>query len=544
MLRWSRLFPHFAGLHVDHVVIAEGCVHVQARRSASRARCPTCRRSSQRVHSRYTRHVTDGPVGGRTVEVHLEVRRFRCGQRRCSQRTFVEQVPQFVARRRRRTVPLLELLTDVGASLGGRPGSRFASRQTMAVSRMTLIRLVRAFPDPPAPAPTVLGVDDFALRRGHRYGTVLVDVARSRIVDLLPDRTADVVTRWLTERPAPAFVCRDRAGEYALGVRQGAPGAVQIADRFHLQVNSRQVLERVLQRHGAALRACVQEAGNGATSRSSQPAGAAELAAPPPPNGKRQRRVARYEQVLALHQQRLTLTAIAAQTGLSRPTVRKYVQADGFPEWAPRRTLLRPGSPHAEYLRTRWEAGVDDAVELWRELRARGFRGSARTVQHAVTAWRDGPVTKRRQPRERRHAPTSVTWSHRPPSARQAVWLLLGAPDRLSETEQQMRERLLAAAPEVVDVLAVITDFRRIIHGRDSAALEPWLVRAESHAVAEIRTFAVSLRKDQAAVQAALDHAWSSGRVEGQVTKIKQVKRAMYGRGKLDLLKRRVLHAA
>lgn len=373
---------------------------------------------------------------------------------------------------------------------------------------------------------------------------MLVDVARSRIIDLLPERTAAVFTRWLAERPAPAFVCRDRAGEYALGARQGAPGAVQIADRFHLQVNSRQVLERVLQRHGAALRACVQEAGIGATSQSGQTDGAAETRTAEPPNTKRQRRVARYEQVLALHQQGLTLTAIAAQLDLSRPTVRKYVQADGFPEWASRRTLLRPGSPHAEYLRTQWEAGVDDAVELWRELQARGFRGSARTVQHAVAAWRAGPVPKRRQPRGRRHAPTSVTWRHRPPSARQAVWLVLSAPDRLTETEHQMRERLLAVAPEVVEVLAVITDFRRIIHERDSAALEPWLGNAENHVVAEIRAFAVSLRKDQAAVQAALDHDWSSGRVEGQVTKIKQVKRAMYGRGKLDLLKRRVMHAA
>ncbi len=543
-MRWPRLFPHFVGLHVERVIVGETLVHVQARPSAASARCPTCGQRSRQVHSRYTRRVADAPLGGRPVEVHLEVRRFRCPQRHCPQRTFAEQVPRFAARRRRRTVPLLDLLTDVGASMGGRPGSRFAGRQTMAVNRMTLIRLVRALPDPPAPAPTVLGVDDFALRRGHRYGTVLVDVAASRIIDLLPNRTAAVFTRWLAERPAPEFICRDRAGEYALGARQGAPGAVQIADRFHLQVNGRQVLERVLQRHGAALQACVQEDAGATPDPPAPTDGAAEPAAPPTPNVKRQRRVARYEQVMALHQQGLTLTTIAAQIGLSRPTVRTYVQADGFPERAPRRTLLRPGSPPAEYLRTQWEAGVDDAVELWQALQARGFRGSARTVQPAVAAWREGPVPKGRQPHGRRHPPTSVTWGHRPPSARQAVWLLLSAPDRLTETEHRMRERLLTAAPDVVAALTSITTFRRIIHDRDSAALAPWLVSAESASVAEIRAFAVSVRKDQAAVQAALDYAWSSGRVAGQVTKIKQVKRAMYGRGKLDLLKRRVLQAA
>lgn len=258
MLRWAQLFPRFAGLHVESVRITAEAVDVHARRAtATTARCPACGRRSHRVHSRYTRCLADEPLGGRPVEVHLQVRRFRCGTRRCSRRTFVEQVPRLADRRARRSVPLQRFLQDVGLTIGGRPGARFAQRRTIAISRMTVLRLVQALPEPPVRSPTVLGVDDFALRRGHRYGTVLVDVAASKIVDLLPDRSAASLTTWLTARDLPEIICRDRGGEYASGARQGAPDAVQIADRFHLQRNSSQVLERVLHRHAAALRACV-----------------------------------------------------------------------------------------------------------------------------------------------------------------------------------------------------------------------------------------------------------------------------------------------
>jgi transposase len=543
LLRWSRLFPHFAGLQVERVLITAEVVHMEVRRTARTASCPGCGRRSRRVHSHYTRRVADEPVGGRPVEIHLQIRRFRCDTRNCPRRTFAEQVPQLAGRRGRRSVPLLRFLQDVGLTIGGRPGARFAERRTIAVSRMTLIRLVRAQPMPALPTPRVLGVDDFSLRRRHRFGTVLVDVAASKVVDLLPDRMANSLSTWLEQHEPPELICRDRAGDYANGARRGAPDAVQIADRFHIACNSSQVLERVLHRHATALRACVRST---AEERSS-PAQPRPLHVSPsvgPSQAKRARRLARYDAVMALRTDGLSLTAIADKVGLSRVTVRRYVNADGFPEWPSRRTPLSAGTRHGEYLRTRWEEGVQDALALWQELQQRGFHGSLRTVQRAVVPWRDGPTLRGRHTRRLSRLPHEATWDHRPPSAAQAVWLLLLPLDRLTTQQVLMRQRLLEGTPEIQRAVKELTAFRELLHVRDSTGLEPWLRMAEASTVPEIRSFAAGVRRDQPAVQAALDYEWSSGRVEGLITKIKLVKRQMFGRGSLDLLKRRVLAAS
>jgi transposase len=196
-----------------------------------------------------------------------------------------------------------------------------------------------------------------------------------------------------------------------------------------------------------------------------------------------------------------------------------------------------------EYLRTRWQAGVQDATQLWQELRERGYHGTARAVQRTVAPWRDGPVL-RGQHAHRVHPPSAAPRDQHPPSARQAVWLLLRPLDALTIEEQHIRRRVLAAAPEVEQAHTAISTFRCLLRERDGAALEPWLAKTEGSAVRELRAFAASIRKDQAAIQAALDYAWSSGRVEGHITRIKLVRRQMYGRGSVDLLKRRVMLAS
>lgn len=540
-MRWTSLLPHLAGLRVLHATLSAATLELDLESLTATARCPSCHRRSRYVHSRYLRHITDQPIGGRRVILHLHVRRFRCRTAACPRRTFAEQVPRLAARYARRSVPLQAFLTDLGLTLGGRPGARFAARRIGAISRMTLLRLVRALPEPAVRTPTVLGVDDFALRRGRHYGTILTDLEGHRVIDLLPERTADAFATWLDAHGQPQLVCRDRGGDYASGARQAAPDAIQIADRFHLSRNSSDVLERILVRHPAALRAAVtQEAAPTPVQRSSP----IFCAALPPAHPRRDRRLARYQQVIALHQQSWSLTAISAHLRLSRPTVRKYVNVGTFPEWPARRTQLSAGTVHASYLQARWNAGCRDATVLWQELRARGFTGSLRMVQRVIAGWRVEPARRGRAAHISGPTPVPAPPQLRPPSPHQAVWLLLRPIAALEPAQQMMRARLLAAAPEVQTALAILEEFRRLVRERDGAAWAGWLRAAETSPVREVRSFAARLRADQAAIEAALAHEWSSGQVEGQVTKTKLVKRQMYGRAKFDLLRKRVLLAS
>jgi len=540
---------HLAGLHVEHIEVGPDEVVVAVRARAPTADCPTCRQTSRRVHSRYVRRVTDLPLAGRRVRLHLQIRRFRCRDGCWPRRTFAEPVPTLVARSARHTLPLQDLLRDLGPTLGGRPGARFARRQGVRVSRTTLLRRVRQLPDPPTPACSALGVDDFALKRGHRYGTLLVDLTTRRPIDLLPDRTAETLMHWLARRVAPEVICRDRSGAYAQGAREGAPTAVQIADRFHVLRNSSDVLARVLARHSAALKATVaQPNAEAETETDAQTDAEAEVATvgvrpTAPVDERRQRRQARYEAVVALYEAGHSITAISQELHLARATVRAYLRAGQFPERPARRTVLGAGARHGAYLLERWQAGCHEATVLWQELRERGFTGPLRLVQRAVAPWRSAPRCRR--PRSDTATSTRSPRSTLPvPSAQQAVWLLLTPDADLTRDQHTMRSRLLAAAPAVETVLALVQQFRTIVRTHDHARFQPWLVQAEASSTREVRAFAATLRRDQAAVEAALTYAWSSGPVEGPVTRVKVIKRQMYGRGNFDLLRKRVLLAS
>jgi transposase len=347
---FSSLLPPLKPFALERWVVRDGQIQFDLHRRTVAAQCPACQRRSRRVHSTYTRCIADLPVAGQPVVLHCRVRRFRCGNRQCARRTFAEQCPEVVPRDARRTERLRVALEPVGLALGGRPGQRLTRALGLTATRGTLLQLVRALPEPEAPPVRILGVDACALRRGRRYGTVLVDVAASALIDLLPERSADSLTTWLTARNRPEIICRDRGGEYARGARHGAPDAIQVADRFPLQQHTSQVLERLLRRHATALRACVRPTdGADATGEAPPPAEpAVSTTLEPLESPQPDRRRAQYDAVVALHAQGRSLTAIAAQVGLSRPTVRTYAQAGCFPERAARRTHLSPGTTHGE----------------------------------------------------------------------------------------------------------------------------------------------------------------------------------------------------
>jgi transposase len=423
-------------------------------------------------------------------------------------------------------------------------------------SRSTLLRLVRDAALPPPGDPQVLGVDDWAWRRGQRYGSILVDLERRRPIKLLSDRTAESLATWLREHPGIDVISRDRAGAYADGARQGAPDAVQVADRFHLLANAGELVERVLGSRRAALRqaaATVDRMG----SECLPPETASAITPAPPPgriraqerqHERRVQRLARYDAVVALHQEGHSHAAISRQTGLGRRTVRRYLRAPAFPERsAPpaRPTML---APYEAYLRTRWTEGCHNAQQLWREIRSRGFAGQAANVRRYLAQWRPepgrpGPTVRQNQADDAPPTPP-VRQPMLVPSPRQARWLVLRAVETLTSEERAYRTALLDAEPIIRGVQQLVVDFETLVRTRDAPGLVAWLERADASSVPEVRSFAAGLRRDRAAVDAALSSPWSNGQTEGQINRLKVLKRQMYGRAKLDLLEKRFLYAA
>jgi transposase len=316
------------------------------------------------VHSRYQRRLTDLSWGTRAVHIQLIVRKFFCRNRACARRIFTERLPELVATYAQKTPRLITVLQAISTALGGQAGARLAARLRIAVSAATLLRLVRAAPAPPPATLHAVGIDEWAWRRGHRYGTILVDLATHRVVDLLPGRSAATLAAWLARHPTITVVCRDRSELYADGIRRGAPQAVQVVDRFHLVQNLRQALEAFLIDHRPALQAAAAGAALALTPadghvsvmpmyrgrrRNPKPAAPQEEAARPP---RHVRWVAIYETLHRLHAQGTPIATMARQLGISRPTVYAYLRRDTPP--GPRR-LQRPPSarlltPYVPYL--------------------------------------------------------------------------------------------------------------------------------------------------------------------------------------------------
>jgi transposase len=550
---FTKLFPHLASFRLDYISVEGDRVTFRVRPTRRSARCPLCRRVSRRVHSRYQRTLADLPLSSRPVVLHVQVRRFRCSNRQCARAIFAERLPQVGSVRARRTPGQRRALEEIGFALGGAPGARLADSLGLPVSRATVLRLVCAAPSPTLEIPRVLGLDDWAWRRGRRYGSILVDLEQRRPVDLLPDRTAESVAQWLRDHPGVEIISRDRAGAYADGARHGAPGARQVADRFHLLANVGETLERVLGGQRTALRqaaAAVDRSAVGAA----QPAVTAAVAEPPrltriqqDQQARRAHRLARYEAVLVLHQQGFSQVAISQQLGLERKTIRRYLRADAFPERAPPSPRPSILGPYQAYLRSRWTEGCHNAHTLWQEIQGQGFAGGEAIVRRYLAVWRTRPAARGRAAQRLSGTdtggPAPAAQPTRVLSPRQARWLLLRAWDDLQPGEQRYRTHLLEGCPALREAQGLAEHFGRLVRERDLPAFHDWLKRAETSALPEFRSFVVGLRRDQAAVEAALTSEWSNGQTEGQINRLKCLKRQMFGRAKFPLLRQRVLRA-
>jgi transposase len=557
----STLFSLPADVYLADVCLEQETLTLVLKSSQTRAACPACTHPSTRIRGRYTRTLADLPCQGRAVCVRLEVRRFVCRTQGCPRTTFAERFPQLTRAYARRTLRQAKALTEVAFANGSKAGAQLAKRLAMPTSRDTLLRLIRSTDVPLRKTPQVLGLDDFAWKKGDRYGTLLVDLQAHCPVEVLPDREADTVVRWLRAHRGVKIISRDRAGAYAEAATRGAPRARQVADRYHVLVNLREAIKGTLARKPGSLPEVAAERGE--PRASSQPAmatlEAAGVHAETAPEDERagvrpltiteQRRqisralrLVRYEQIITLHREGLSLRAIARHLHVSRKVVHRSVRAGIFPERAPTGRRQSKLDPYLPYLRKRWEEGCHNGLQLARELRTRGFRGSASLVGKLIGGWRarlPGPAERVRG-KKRQMAPPA----RRHLSPRQASWLFIQDQAKLTTDQRTLIERIRQTNTDLQELYQLGQDFVQMVKQRQVRRLDGWLARAHQSSSVELRGFASGIKRDYAAVKAALSLPWSQGQVEGQITRLKFLKRQMYGRAHFALLRSRVLRRA
>ena len=507
------------GLAIESIETEADKLRIGARPLSTTAVCPVCRTMSARIHSHYRRTLIDLPSQGRRVVLSINARRFRCVLVDCRRQIFAERLETTVgAPFARRTARLEGIVHHLGLALGGRAGQSFAKRLLLPVSNDTLLRVVRRRAIQRPREPRVIGIDDFAWKRGHRYRTIICDLERRCIIDLLPDREAATATAWLAGHPSINIIARDRGAGYRQAAAEGRPDAVQVADRWHLMENASAAFLAAVQRSMVAIRKAV-----GAGIVDPAALSAAE---------RRQhtgwlRREAENAEILALSAQGVAIKEIMRRTDKSRGLVRQVVRGARADIVRSRMSSL---DPFLSQLETAWAAGRHNGAALWRAMKTRGFTGSLRVVTEWTTRKRKDAATATREKR-----PSKT------PSARRIARMMTTERDTLSKAAGRTIAIIGASVPDLMTARDLLDRFHRLIQHRQNKRLDEWLAGAKPGLMA---SFASGIAQDSAAVKAALTELWSNGQTEGQNTKLKLVKRQMYGRASLDLLRARLIGTA
>lgn len=559
----SLLFPLSDGLVIEQIRQEEQQVIISVQSTAPRGRCPLCTADSESIHSHYLRTVADLPEVGQLIILKLTVRRFFCCNNLCARRIFTERLPKLVQPWAQMTNRLREALRTLSFATCAEAGSRLAPHLGMKGSPSTLLRCQKAASLAPPRPFTKIGLDDFAFRRGHTYGTIIVNLETHRLIDVLPDRSVATVATWLTAHPSIEVISRDRAADYATAATVGAPQAQQVCDRWHLLRNLSEYVTTFLARMRADIRKASQEqvppreedpeeearweereASEQAQDTRRQARRVRETVREQTKARRQAERLDLYQQMLQLQSQGLSSYEIAPRVGLSARTVRQRL-ADGV-KTTPRRRRPSPLDAYASYLRRRWEEGEQRGENLYQELLEKGYTGSCRAVYRYLNRWRS-PRTDQKEPVVRKHRPRKTA----PPpgpfdecQAKQAVWLYIRSPDELNTKEQQQVAFLRRVHPILETAYQLVQTFVKMVRDQKATELEGWLEQVRTSDITELMRFAKGIERDLAPVQAALQLPYSNGVVEGHVHRLKLIKRQGYGRASFPLLRQRVLYQA
>jgi len=537
MVRKSRptLLPDPSCLQLKRLEADEQSLVAIMETNVSEALCPLCQCRSESIHSRYTRVVADLPWAGWAVRLELHVRRFFCQNKECKRRIFTERLPGVVAPYARRTTRLTDLLMLIGFAMGGEAGNCLVERMGLEASPETLLGLVRKAEERQVPTPRVLGVDDFSFCRRRSYGAILIDLEERMPIDLLPDREAETFEKWRLSHPGVEIISRDRGGAFAEGARRGAPKARQIADRWHVWSNLTDALQGFFLAKQPLLKALTSQPEAEASSRGEQPEPAPWYTGMTKRSEEKsqrlhQQRVERYHQIHALAAKKVDVANMARQLRVSRQTIYTYLQMKQPPE---RTRINQEGQrhidPYKDYLIQRSNEGCRSAQQMYREIKEQGYPGSSTAVGRFVGPLREKYGKARSFKSVEPEAATIVNSEEvkkkRPPTARQvALWMAFKKEQRL-DWQQDYLDRLCQEDSHIAQTYALIQEFTTMLREREGERLDEWLDRVEKQGIPELQSFAAGLKKDYDAVKAGLTLEWSNGHTEGQVHRLKLLKR-------------------
>ncbi len=540
------------GLRLEGLGIETGRVSISVASEARICSCPVCGCGSSRVHSSYARAVSDLPWHGISVTLRVRARRLFCDEASCERRIFCERLPE-IAARARKTGRLDEALLAIVFELGGRAGARLAAELGLVVGRDALLSRARRAAPVQVGKVRVLGVDDFAFRKGHAYGTILVDLERRKVVDLLPERSTRTTADWLKEHPGVEIVSRDRSNVYAQGISEGAPEAVQVADRWHLLHSLALGLEEFLLHKRSALGKATAPGTDDKDERlpgSIDDEGVLSLSVPlgrpygsieGPAQKRHERLVEQWKAIRRLHLAGARVKDIAEWVGTSHSSVYRYRELAEPPPRSGYRRRASVLDPYLPYLLERWNEGCRSAKRLHAEIREQGYRHSVDTVNRLLSSFRyteSRGKTLSHAPRAKRGSIAGAS-----PTAKNVAALFMRREEMLNAEQEEYLGRLCASDAALADTRRLTQDFAKMVRGREGEKLDGWLEEAARCEASVMRKFVASLKKDLSAVRAGLTEEWSNGSVEGFVNKLKLVKRQGYGRAGFDLLRARVLAA-
>ncbi|MCP1386235.1 ISL3 family transposase [Runella salmonicolor] len=523
------LLPSNLDLELLNYELYPDRIDLQVISTASSTCCPVCGKLSHKIHSCYHRIIHDLPAGGRRVRLELQVRKYFCKNADCPRKIFTERFVAGLASYARRFDRLNQVLTGIGLESGGNSSTRQAHSFSVKLSASTVLRLIKKCNIPSITAPKIIGVDDWAFKKGRKYGTIIVDLEKHRVIDLLPDREAKTLSAWLLEHPSIEIVSRDRSNTYAAAITEACPQAEQIADRWHILKNLSETLERFLDTQRGEIKETALRLSQ------QQQKSANEQIIPDKAETLPQRAVFagkyydNFLKVKELQSKGYSIRKIAITLKMSRSTVAKYWNRI---EFIPKTSHKRSNILDFEtYLQQRWQQGQQSAKALYEEINDQGFTYSQATVYNAVRNYPKSVLEP---------LPESVKATYYS-SKQLSIWLGMYQSDWQDYMPIEFLRKLLEENPLIKVVREIALEFRQLMKAKQGDQLRDWCNKALDSGVESLKGFVRGVKQDFKAIFQAFTSEWSNGQVEGQVNRLKNIKRQMYGRASFELLRKRVI---